>query len=564
MHPHEGKGYPGFSGYQSKVVHIGSLALGGEYPVRVQSMTNTVTGDIRATVRQVMALAAAGCEMVRIAAPTLKEAEDLKVIRHELESSGCKVPLIADIHYLPEAAIVAAQYVHKVRINPGNYIDRPGTSRWPAERIVDEARKRLQPLVATCKAQGTVLRVGVNHGSLSQRMLNAWGNTPEGMVASALEFIGLFEDLGYTDLVISMKASSVRVTVHSTRLLAARLKERGTPYPLHLGVTEAGNGEEAMIASVAGIGTLLHDGLGDTIRVSLTGDPLQEIPLALRLRDELPRSIIPSIEETYPWDSVNYFRRETNSFGILGQDNPPVVILPLLASEHSIKPGETCPDLFADAEGRLLQPTRGDEEMDYLSAMYHPSVAPDHYIRLDLEDVGDVRPAYGAIARSIESGDYRPLVVAAGQRVSDAYRLALLCSPLIIDGLVDGLYVQEPGLLDPALELLQACGRRVTRTTYVACPSCARTGFDIARILDQIKARTSGLPGITIAVMGCIVNGPGEMQGADYGYVGSGKGKVSLYKAGKVVRRNIAEEEAVEELLRLIEDDKSDLNPFSH
>jgi len=540
-----------YRGYFPRPVRVGRVWLGGGHPLSVQSMTNTDTLNRKATVNQVIALAEAGCDLVRVAAPTLKDARALQGIRQDLRAAGCEVPLIADIHYLPEAALEASLHVDKVRINPGNYVDRLGTLGWPLERLRDEARRRLQPLVERCREHGTAIRIGVNHGSLSRRILDAWGHTPEGMVASALEFIDLFRDLGFYDLVLSMKSSSVPVTVHSTRLLAARLKARGDMFPLHLGVTEAGSGEEGMIRSVAGIGPLLMDGLGDTLRVSITGDPLLEIPLALKLSTLGKPQEVSVYDKVYPWDSFHYFRRKTADNVLLGGDLPPKVILPSTFWGGDEGCGSPCADLAMLEDGRLVQPVEG-EAPDALSVLYDTALPAEAYLYIEVGEAAAIRPALETVAESMASGEMRPLLIGAGAAPAGAYGLALHCAPFLIDGLADGLVVTHPRLVAAAFQLLQDCGRRVTRTTYIALPSCARTRFDISRVLEEVKARTGGMPGMTIAVMGCIVNGPGEMEGADFGYIGSGEGRVSLFRAGKLVERNVPESEAVERLLVLI------------
>jgi (E)-4-hydroxy-3-methylbut-2-enyl-diphosphate synthase len=378
-----------YSRFKTRVVNIGNLPMGGDFPVRVQSMTNTDTLDTKATVEQVIRLAEAGCEYVRISVPGLKETENLKNIKSGLWKRGCRVPLIADIHFNPKLAEIAAAIVGKIRINPGNYVDKkngePGKVILSDNEYREELEKisdRIKPLVRICKDHGTVIRVGANHGSLSDRIISRYGNTAAGMVESALEFVRILEALEFHDIVLAMKASNVRVMINANRMLVERMKKEGMNYPLHLGVTEAGEGEDGRIKSAIGIGSLLADGIGDTIRVSITEDPVNEIPVAYNI--------------------------------------------------------------------------------------------------------------------------------------------------------------------------LQAAGVRITKTEFISCPSCARTLFDIQETLKVIRQRTGHLKGLKIAVMGCIVNGPGEMADAHYGYVGAGKGKVMLYKKQELVKKNIDEKDAVEELVKLI------------
>lgn len=385
--------------FKTRVVNIGDVPLGSDYPIRIQSMTNTKTLDTHSTVEQCIQLINSGCEYVRITAQSRKEAENLSNIKKELHKKGYKVPIIADVHFSPEIAEIAASIVEKVRINPGNYIDKKFTHSLVQSFTVtneqmnneqmnnynlelEKIRTRILPLLKICKEHGTALRIGSNHGSLSDRIINRYGDTPLGMVESALEFVRICRDFDFNNIVLSMKASNVRIMVESTRLLVSKMIEESMDYPIHLGVTEAGEGEDGIIRSAVGIGALLVDGIGDTIRVSLTGDPVKEIPVAYNI--------------------------------------------------------------------------------------------------------------------------------------------------------------------------LQLTGRRITKTEYISCPSCGRTSYDIEKTLKEIKSRTQHLKGIKIAVMGCIVNGPGEMADADYGYVGAGNGKINLYKRKKIVKKNIDEKSAVDELLNLI------------
>lgn len=534
-HVHQDPGPFNFTGYFPGAIRIGDLQLGGGHPLRIQSMTNTDTRDVEATLKQVMALADAGCEMVRISAPNQQAAKALGKLRDKLRNVGYKLPLVADIHFLPEVALTASRLVDKVRINPGNFIPEGREG----EDMRDDALKNLRPLVESCMDHGTAIRIGVNHGSLSKRILERYGNTPKGMVVSLLEYLEVFEVLGFHELALSLKASNPEVCVHANRLLANSLISRGTPYPLHLGVTEAGSGEEGMMNSIAGIGTLLEDGLGDTIRVSLTGNPLREIPLAKQIREWYSSKPGPGTG-SYAWEPLRHYRRESEETGSLGGEQPPQVILDKEGKAiNGIAGGTLTHDGAMDARGVIRFGTEVCERGDY--------------VKVTLRDRDDVPLARKVISNLIESGEKRPVLLHT-EGIKEPFAMACLVSPFLIDGLADGVILDEPGLVTPMFTLLQTTRRRVTRTTYIACPSCARTTFDIEKALEEVKARTSHLNSLTIAVMGCIVNGPGEMAGADYGYVGAGPGKVNLYKGNVVVAKNVPETEAVERLVGLIDD----------
>ena len=444
--------------YKSNTINIGNLALGGDNPIRIQSMTNTNTMDTAATVEQTFRLVEAGCEIVRITAPGIAEAENLYNIKNELAKRGCTVPLVADIHYNPKAAEIAAGIVEKVRINPGNYVDRNvgkisyTDTEYNAE--IEKISERLSTLIDICKKNNTVIRIGTNHGSLSERIVSRYGDTPMGMAVSAIEFANVCRSLNFHNLVFSMKASNVKVMVYSTRLFVQKMIEQGMNYPIHLGVTEAGDAEQGRIKSAAGIGTLLLDGIGDTLRVSLTEDPVAEIPVAKQIVKYLPR-------------------KEAQKQDIM-----------LLKTAF-----EPCSD-----------------KINYT-------------------------PVYNSI---------------------EEYQIqqAAIYSKQYIDGKVFEIADDS----DTALDIMQAVGAKISKAEYISCPSCGRTQYDIQVALQQIKAKTSHLKGIKIGVMGCIVNGPGEMADAHYGYVGAGKGKITLYKGKEVVRKNINQEEAVDALIQLIKD----------
>ena len=566
--------------YQSRVVNIGSLPLGGSHPIRLQSMTNTNTLDTRSTVEQAIRMIEAGSELVRITAPGPKEATNLGVIKAELKKRGFEVPLIADIHFNPEAAEIAARLVEKVRINPGNYTDRPspGKTHWSEQEYQQELEHiavKLTPLLGICRNYGTAIRIGVNHGSLSQRILSRYGDTAEGMVQSALEFTRICHQQGFHNLVLSLKSSNVRVMVEACRQLAEQLTLEGLNYPLHLGVTEAGDGEDGRLKSVSGIGALLARGIGDTIRVSLTEAPEAELPVARaivsRFHQNLPdgtitRQIRPDLSVNEEISGI----RETVTSGPLGGKNPVAVLLKqgnqlLLAGEKG--DFTPLPHRLVQA-GRPLpgspQPLMIHADEAFLNAhmpALTETLANDTTIVL-LAEAGTTqlrRLANALQRRNLENPLILKSPVVATSPEDLIAEISLNPGNLLIDGAGDGLCLEAKGLTTETLTtagfgLLQATRRRISRTEYIACPSCGRTLFHIEETLQQIKARTAHLKGLKIGVMGCIVNGPGEMADADYGYVGSGKGKVTLYKGKTPVKRGIPEKEAVEALIALIKE----------
>ncbi len=525
----------------TREVHVGNLALGGSYPIRIQSMTNTDTNNSTATVAQCMALANAGCELVRITAQGIREAENLSVIKNELRRNGYEIPLVADIHFNPQAAETAARIVEKVRINPGNYVDKKQFRRLDFteaeyQQELDSIAVRIRPLIEICKNYGTAIRVGVNHGSLGDRITSRYGNTAEGMVQSALEFIRIFEYFGFQNLVLSMKASNVLIMTESTQRLARRMLENGCCYPLHLGVTEAGDGEDGIIKSAVGIGTLLEQGIGDTLRVSLTGNPVHEIPvaraIAKRFNERAGKQNIETLEqlEEASFHSLPY--REMSAVGAIGGNFPVQVI--------TEKAGVTC--LVDETNSAIGAVT--DEMLQQLKV---------------------VTPTATHWAKVQENGSPNPEVLKNKYQTKNLLdfqvNAAIDFGSFFLNQRGNALWVEAPNLptnpvVQTAFSILQATRRRITKTEYISCPSCGRTLFDIEKVLQEIKAKTARFPGLKIAVMGCIVNGPGEMADADFGYVGSGKGKVTLYKGQTVVKRNIPEEEALDELLLLINRDR--------
>ena len=539
--------------FQTREVFVGDVPLGSNNPVRIQSMTNTDTNDIEATVRQTMQLADAGCEYVRITAQGEREAANLAVIRKTLHSRGCRVPLIADIHFSHRAAEVAASIVEKIRINPGNYADRRHdvhihyTDReygLELERIAE----RIHPLLKICKENGTAMRIGSNHGSLSDRIMSRYGDTAEGMVESALEFARICEDAGFRNLVISMKSSNVRVMVHATRLLVDRMMAEGMAFPLHLGVTEAGDGEDGIIKSAAGIGSLLNDGIGDTIRVSLTGDPLQEIPAAHAIAQRYnvmnsPACVALSHHKPENRNSVgadqcsfnpfSFRKRETIATGNIGGNRP----VQVLAGKNGIL---SLVDEYDSATGAVTEQA------------FSGLIVQEEEVR-----------AFRSKILNLPVSDQRPVVLTKEYQTNDLKSFtidsAIDFGSLLIDGIGEAIWPVAPNIPGEettrvAFGILQATRTRITRTEFISCPSCGRTLFDIASTLQQVKQKTGHLKGLKIAVMGCIVNGPGEMADADYGYVGAGRGAITLYKGKEVVKRNIPETEALNMLINLIKE----------
>jgi len=524
--------------FKSGVVYVGDLPLGGYHPIRVQSMTNTNTNDIESTIAQSIRLVHAGCEMVRITAQGITEANNLALIKKGLKLKGIKVPLIADIHFNPRAAEIAAGIVEKVRINPGNYSDKRTSNTVISDlEYSDELERiagRLRPLLSICKQNGTAIRIGTNHGSLSQRIMDRYGDTPEGMVESALEFGRICRDENFSKVVFSMKSSNVRIMVQSTRLLAQKMRNEGMNFPLHIGVTEAGDGEDGIIKSAAGIGTLLENGLGDTIRVSLTGAPEIEIPVALaiteRYNSRRKEPDLTSVETLLK--PVEYLaERETIAVSGIGGNYPVGVV--------------------ADKDG-----------MHYLVDELFETAGslPDHNLKMITLAEGNATALKKHLSE-ITPGSSQPIILKNIYPTDDLLRFqvnsAIDFGSLLIDGTGDAIWPVAPNIpaktvYQTAFAILQATRTRITRTEFISCPSCGRTLFDLEKTLQQVKAATQHLKGLKIAVMGCIVNGPGEMADADYGYVGAGPGNVTLYKKKEVAYKNIPQVEAIPMLIDLI------------
>ena len=559
----------------SRVVMVGNVGVGGENPIRVQSMITCDTMDTTASIQQTLDLVAVGCEIVRITAPTVKDAANLQHIVAGLRARGCEVPIVADIHFKPEAAMESAKWVEKVRINPGNYADSKKfkiveytDAQYAAE--LERIRERFSPLVLFMKEHGRAMRIGTNHGSLSDRIMNRFGDTPLGMVESALEFAHIARDLGYHDFIFSMKSSNPKVMIEAYRLLAARLAEEGPDwnYPLHLGVTEAGDGEDGRIKSAIGIGSLLSDGLGDTIRVSLTEDSVHEIPVARALAANFQFSIFnPQFPDLVPsYDPFVYARRATETiersgFKLGGEQLVRVAIRKANFEKiaHKVKQmGDYQPEVIYE-DAQVVEVDPGDAaDIDKVNASAAPQLVT---VRdgLDLPVIAAFRLLAAQLAARHPillkdtltpardpQADFLPTLLAAATNIG-----ALLC-----DGIGDAILVQGehgPGqAMRLSYNVLQAAGTRIFKTDYVACPSCGRTLFNLQTTTAKIKAATAHLKGVKIAIMGCIVNGPGEMADADFGYVGGAPGKVNLYVGKTPVKFNIPEAEAVERLQDLI------------
>jgi (E)-4-hydroxy-3-methylbut-2-enyl-diphosphate synthase len=570
---------------ETREVNVGNVGIGGDNPIRVQSMITCDTMDTEASIQQTMELADAGCEIVRITAPTVKDARNLEHIVKGLRERGCNVPIVADIHFKPEAAMEAAKWVEKVRINPGNYADSKkfvireySDEQYAAE--LNRIRERFSPFVELCKTRGVAMRIGTNHGSLSDRILNRYGDTPLGMVESALEFARIARDLDYHDFVFSMKASNPKVMIAAYRLLVARLNELGPDwnYPLHLGVTEAGEGEDARIKSAIGIGALLADGIGDTVRVSLTEDSPHEIPVAKALIENIRNTSnaahrASNVELSF--DPFSYQRRATEKIerdGVklggdelirvvvrqanfdkvahkidrMGDYKPEIVYETAQIQEVDPRDENAVAKLNAERSARFVTVT---DEIDLpviaafrlLSAKVHAR----HPILLKDVLAGDLNGP-GRLGSIAPTSDFLQTLLTASTNIG-----SLLC-----DGIGDAVLVQGEEAPGQALRLsyniLQAAGSRIFKTDYVACPSCGRTLFNLQTTTAKIKAATLHLKGVKIAIMGCIVNGPGEMADADFGYVGGAPGKVNLYVGKTAVKFNIPEAEAVDRLKDLI------------
>jgi (E)-4-hydroxy-3-methylbut-2-enyl-diphosphate synthase len=628
-----------YSRFLTREVQIGDIPMGGLNPIRIQSMTTTDTMDTLGTVEQTIRMVHSGCEYVRITAPSMKEAENLANIKKELRMRGYTVPLVADIHFTPNAAEAAARIVEKVRVNPGNYADKKRFenieyTQQAYQAELERIYKKFTPLVKICKEYGTAMRIGTNHGSLSDRIMSHYGDTPRGMVESAMEFIRMCEDLNYYNLVISMKASNTQVMVQAYRLLVETMVKEGMNYPLHLGVTEAGDGEDGRIKSAVGIGTLLEDGLGDTIRVSLTEDPEFEAPVAkaLALRYEKRALLLSGSEEgnqrievkTLPYNPFEYNRRHTTPVQHIGGHFHPVVMLDV--SEQNLKDpfflqvagykysagldkynmaDQACDLVYlGDALPSFSFPGNLKQVYNYQTWLglkdktnCHPLFSIKDYIANDKDsflnlvsvDASDfsilqlkaLDPASSILLLEtsaingmaeqrlfftalLNAGITIPVIIKRVYKDITADDLMLYAATdlgaLLTDGFGDGVWIEaraiDLSLLNAtSFGILQATRTRISKTEYISCPSCGRTLFDLQETTQLIRSRTDHLKGIKIGIMGCIVNGPGEMADADYGYVGTGPDKITLYRGKEVVKKNVHANYALDDLIELIKED---------
>ncbi|MBO7290231.1 MAG: (E)-4-hydroxy-3-methylbut-2-enyl-diphosphate synthase [Bacteroidaceae bacterium] len=556
-------------------VNVGGVTIGCTNPVRVQSMTNTSTMDTEGSVEQVLRIVAKGGEIVRLTTQGNREAVNLGDIKGQLRARGCNVPLVADVHFNASVADTAAKYADKVRVNPGNYVDAARTFKhieYTDAEYAEELKRLRERFVAfldICRAEGRAVRVGVNHGSLSDRIMSRYGDTPSGVVESCMEFLRICRDENFDNVVVSIKTSNTTMMVTTVRRLVRVMAEEGIAYPLHLGVTEAGDAEDGRIKSAVGIGALLADGIGDTVRVSLAEAPENEIPVAKELVEYVALRRDAAAIEAVATAGFNYeepVRRRTCAFGIIGGDNVPVVV----GGEVEDK------DIASDIAADLVSVVSLDNAKDArFIAVTYGELTPDNIAKIRLlkdivlvassghqNPVGELR---ALVHRLMIEGIEAPVIIRSTYNETSVEALRIKASAdlgvLLIDGLVDGLWIENPGMSAAELNalafgILQATRARISKTEYIACPGCGRTLYDLQGTLARIKAATGHLKGLKIGVMGCIVNGPGEMADADYGYVGAARGKVSLYRRKECVEKNVPEEEAIERLLQLIENDR--------
>ena len=570
-------------------VKVGTVKLGSDYPVRVQSMANTDTNDIENSVAQCIRIVEAGADIVRFTTQGIREAESVKLIHNAIREKGYNTPLVADIHFNANAADVAARNVEKVRINPGNYIgsikigDNSDYTDAEFAAEYEKIRARFIPFLNICKENNTAIRIGVNHGSLSERMMNRYGDTPRGMVESCMEFLNICREEDFHDVVISMKTSNTVMMVQTVRLLVDEMEKADLHYPLHLGVTEAGDGEDGRIKSAIGIGGLLLDGIGDTIRVSLSEEPEAEIPVARLLvsyiGERAEAAAIQAVEST-KYSRYEYIRRTTHAVGNIGGENVPVVFadkdggfstIPdyLLVDNHVLSTnGDTYPVFEADYIQTLLSDSSAIKFLKLEYADLTPELigilneSTDIVVLLSTSHPNGVGEQRAFFHTLLNEGCTVPVVLCRSYAETDLQHLQIKAASdlgvLFIDGFGDGIFLENKGnigveaVCSVAFGILQGSRVRITKTEYVSCPSCGRTMFNLQTVIARIKARTSHLKGLKIGIMGCIVNGPGEMADADYGYVGAGRGKVSLYKKKECVERNIPEDDAVDKLIELI------------
>ncbi|MFY9161964.1 MAG: (E)-4-hydroxy-3-methylbut-2-enyl-diphosphate synthase [Paludibacteraceae bacterium] len=546
---------------KATLVRVGNVTLGGNVPVRIQTMANTNTNDIDASVAQAIRIADVGGEVLRYTTQGLREVESLAAIHHTLRQRHVNIPLVADVHFNPKVAEEAARYVEKVRINPGNYVASKSTDymekEWNEE--LDKINEKLTVLLDICKKNKTAIRIGVNHGSLSPRILNRYGDTPEGLVVSCMEFLRICKAQNFNDIVLSIKSSNVFVMVKAVRLLVATMQDEEMDYPIHLGVTEAGEGEDGRIKSAMGIGALLADGIGNTIRVSLSEEPECEIPVAQKLVDYISlRAQHPLISAT-PYADFNpfvYHRRVTHAVNKIGGSNP-VAVIGMQTSLGNLQPDCLLNELNVCKINYNLLSDSFLEEL-------HQN--PDKLLLLRSEHQNPIGEMRAVFHRLMAVGITNPVIIAfdyAENQLEDfQIKAAADFGALLLDGFGDAILLTNRGsaisakqLTSVAYAILQAARVRMSRTEYISCPGCGRTLFDLQATVAKVKAATAHLKNLKIAIMGCIVNGPGEMADADYGYVGAGKGKVSLYRKNVCLEKNIPEEEAIEKLMEIIQKD---------
>lgn len=574
----------------TREVMVGNVAIGGDNPIRIQSMITSDTRDTEACVKEIIGLAQAGCEIVRVTAQTRKYAENLEHIRDGVRAAGCHVPLVADIHFKPDAALEAAKWVEKIRVNPGNYADKKKfeTREYSDDQYAEELeriREEFTPLVTLCKELRRAMRIGTNHGSLSDRIMNRYGDTPLGMVESALEFARIARDNDYHNFVFSMKASNPKVMVEAYRLLVARLNHlgEGWNYPIHLGVTEAGDGEDGRIKSAIGIGSLLSDGIGDTIRVSLTEDAIYEIPVAKALVSNIDKSACThelweaNTLQRGPlsYDPFSYNRRKSHPIEINNLKLGGVNTVRVFTSQqkwnavaHKIEQmGDFKPEIIAEQSGAIEINPLDKDAINKINANPNPTLVtiPDGMEMAVIH-------AYRLLACKLDA--YHPILLkdtfTPSTDPEKNFQETLLTAArnlgtLLCDGIGDAILIQgehAPGQsLRLAYNILQAAGTRIFKTDYVACPSCGRTLFNLQETTQKIRAATGHLKGVRIAIMGCIVNGPGEMADADFGYVGGAPNKINLYINKTPVKFNIPEGEAVDQLIALIKENNRWIDP---
>lgn len=542
---------------ETKSITVGSIRIGSEYPIRVQTMANTDTNDIEASVSQAKRCIEAGAELLRYTTQGTKEAENLGIIHNKLQSDGYTTPLVADIHFNPHVAETAAKLVEKIRINPGNFVSSKegeySEKEWAEE--INKIREKLFPLLDICKQHNTCVRIGVNHGSLSKRIVSKYGNTPLGLAKSCMEFIDLCEEAEFYNLILSIKASNTRIMVYAVRMLVEMMEKSGKNYPLHLGVTEAGSDTEGRIKSASGIGTLLSEGIGDTIRVSLSEAPEAEIPVAKNIVEYINTyNYSTTIQPKQLSRRTSYNKRKSNEIHNIGGENVPIVVTNK-ANNTEIHEDYTIDNI----PNKVLLEV---ENID-TSTLELLKTHPEQIIFLTTKEhnfIGTIRLGIEILSKN---NIYNPIIVTKRYNENNLSLLqiksAIDFGGLLIDGLIDGIYINneniaisEEEVCETSFQILQSTRARFSTTEYISCPSCGRTKFDLPERVKEVKKATKHLKGLKIAVMGCIVNGPGEMADADYGYIGAGFGKVSLYKGKECIVKNIPEGEAIKKLLEII------------